>query len=156
MKFTFSLVPMTAAAALLHQGLPAAAFASGAPVASGAAEDKIAAPYLLRGSTASSGPGGGLRGPLLELTDPGDAGRNLLIQDQLCWSATSGQAVQVPCSSLKGCFDDNGEFLAHTQADAINEGTSYCGSHLFTTFSTGVHPNDDGGPWNAQCCTSSD
>jgi hypothetical protein len=161
MKFTFSLVSMTAAASLLHQGLPAAdAAAATSAVASGPAEAKIVAPSLLRGSAASSGSGGSLRGPSAELAGgsaagAGDAGRNLAVQDQLCWSATSGEAVQVPCYSLSGCYDGV-DYLAATQTDATNEGTSYCGSHLFTTYSTGVHPNDDEGPWHAQCCSSSD
>lgn len=153
MKFAFSLVPMTAAAALLHHGLPAAA------AASGAAEAKVTAPSLLRGGAASSGPGGGLRGPSLELArgsgGAADAGRNLEIQQQACWSATSVQDItQVPCDSLSGCYDGV-DYLADTQADAINEGISYCGTtiHNFMTYSTGDHPGDDGRPWNAQCCS---
>jgi hypothetical protein len=156
MKFAFSLVPMTAAAALLHHGLPASAAA-----APGAAEAKLTAPSLLRGgAAASSGPDGGLRAALLELArgsaGAGDAGRNLVVQQQSCWNAASAPNVnQVPCDSLSGCYE-NASYLADTKADAINEGVSYCGSHLFMTYFNGVHANDDGRPWITNCCSSSD
>jgi hypothetical protein len=156
MKFAFSLVPMTAAAAFLHHGLPAAAAA-----APRAAEAKLTAPSLLRGgAAASSGPDDGLRAALLELArgsaGAGDAGRNLLEQQNKCWSATSAQDVtQVPCDSLSGC-NEGVDYLADTEADAVNEGISYCGTsvHVFMTYTTGVYPNDDGRPWHAQCCSS--